>query len=316
MHSPDTGSTTASLAEVRAMALWLAAHDTPVFPLVVGGKTPATRGGFKDATTDRDAIEHWWSSRPHNVGISTGPARLVVVDLDTPKAGTELPPDWASEPGVVDGSDVLAVLAERAGQPYPVDTRIIATPSGGRHLYFSALRPLPSTAGRLGPMFDTRAVGGYVVAPPSRTEVGPYATVHPGPVRPLPDWLAELLAPSQPTPGQADSRRAARAAAAPRGPVAEPYVFAAFENEVDAVLDARPGTRNDTLNRAAFALGQFVAAGRLNECQVVDALSIAAAHIGLGRAETERTITSGMASGASRPRLAEIHAHHDHGRGA
>lgn len=317
MHPVEIAeNTAASLAEVRAMARWLAAHGTPVFPLGVGGKTPATPEGFKDATTDHEVIERWWARRPHNVGISTGPAGLLVIDLDTPKPGTELPAEWASELGVVDGSDVLAVLAERAGQPYPVNTRIVATPSGGRHLYFHAPRPLPSTAGRLGPMIDTRATGGYVVAPPSRTVAGRYITIHPGPIEPLPGWLVDALAPSAPAPGHAESRRAARAAAAPRGPVAEPYVFAAFENEVDAVLDARPGTRNDTLNRAAFALGQFVAAGRLNECQVVDALSIAAAHIGLGRAETERTITSGMASGASRPRLAEIHAHHDHGRGA
>jgi hypothetical protein len=298
------------------MALWLAAHGTPVFPLVVAGKTPATSEGFKDASTDLDVIERWWARRPHNVGISTGPARLLVVDLDTPKPGAELPAEWAGEAGVVDGSDVLAVLAERAGQPYPVNTRIVATPSGGRHLYFRAPRALPSTAGRLGPMIDTRAAGGYVVAPPSRTGAGRYATIHPGPVAGLPGWLVDALTPAEPLAGPVDSRIAARAAAAPSGPVAEPYVFAAFENEVDAVLDARPGTRNDTLNRAAFALGQFVAAGRLNDSQVVEALTIAAAHIGLSPAETERTIASGLASSACRPRVGQIHAVHNSGRGA
>jgi len=298
--------TPASLPEVRAMALWLAAHGTPVFPLTLGGKTPATKEGFKDATTDATTIARWWAQRPYNVGISTGPARLVVIDLDTPSDSKTLPSDWAAEPGVVDGADVLAVLAERAGQRFPVDTRIVATPSGGSHLYFTAPCPLPSTAGRLGPMIDTRAVGGYVVAPPSRTAAGPYRTVHPGPIQPLPGWLADALTPPAPpergeSTGQA-AQAAARAAAAPRGPVGEPYVFAAFENEVDAVLSARPGTRNDTLNRAAYALGQFVAAGRLNQSQVIDALTIAAAHIGLGPVETERTIASGLASAATQPR--------------
>ena len=47
--STATRHSTATLAEVRAMAAWLAAHGFPVFPLTVGGKTPATRRGFKDA---------------------------------------------------------------------------------------------------------------------------------------------------------------------------------------------------------------------------------------------------------------------------
>jgi len=309
--------TPASLPEVRAMALWLAAHGTPVFPLTVGGKTPATKEGFKDATTDPDTIARWWAHRPYNVAISTGPARLIVIDLDTPNDAKALPAEWADEPGVVDGADVLAVLAERAGQRFPVDTRIVATPSGGSHLYFTAPTPLPSTAGRLGPMIDTRAMGGYVVAPPSRTAAGAYRTVHPGPIQPLPGWLADALTPPAPPEhaqntgrAQNNGQAAARAAAAPRGPVGEPYVFAAFENEVDAVLSARPGTRNDTLNRAAYALGQFVAAGRLNQSQVIDALTIAAAHIGLGPTETERTIASGLASAANQPRHPQYDRRH------
>ena len=196
----------ASLPEVRAMALWLAAHGTPVFPVVVGGKTPATRNGFKDATTDPDVVARWWAHKPYNVAISTGPARLCVVDLDVPREGKTLPEPWASMPGVVDGMDVLAVLAEQAGQPMPLGTRTVATPSGGVHLYFTAPGPLPSTTGRLGPMIDTRAMGGYVVAPPSRTPAGAYETVtHPGPITALPDWLTTAL-----TPAPAPHRRPRR----------------------------------------------------------------------------------------------------------
>lgn len=320
--APAAQSGAASLPEVRATALWLAAHGVPVFPLTIAGKTPATAAGFKDATTDPDVIARWWTRRPHNVGISTGPARLVVLDLDTPNHGqhdqshegqddqggavraapaSDLPGAWASEPGVIDGADVLAVLAARAGQPVPLETRTVRTPSGGMHLYFLAPHPLPSTCGRLGPMIDTRAMGGYVVAPPSRTTAGGYTTINPAPPAPLPGWLLDALTPTAPV-GASRPGPAMRRTAAARGPVTDPYVFAAFENEVDAVLAARPGTRNDALNRAAYALGQFIAAGRLNESMAIDALTIAAEHIGLSPAETARTIASGLAAAAHTPR--------------
>ncbi|GAB2766954.1 bifunctional DNA primase/polymerase [Terrabacter koreensis] len=322
--APAAQSGAASLPEVRATALWLAAHDVPVFPLTVAGKTPATAAGFKDATTDPDVIARWWTRRPYNVGLSTGPARLVVLDLDTRNHGqhdpglsdpgqhdqggavpaaraSDLPGAWATEPGVMDGADVLAVLAARAGQPVPLETRTVRTPSGGMHLYFLAPHPLPSTCGRLGPMIDTRAMGGYVVAPPSRTTAGGYQTINPAPPAPLPGWLLDALTPAAPV-GASRPGPAMRRTAAARGPVTDPYVFAAFENEVDAVLAARPGTRNDALNRAAYALGQFIAAGRLNESMAIDALTIAAEHIGLSPAETARTIASGLAAAAHRPR--------------
>ena len=82
------------------------------------------------------------------------------------------------------------------------------------------------------------------------------------------------------------------------------YALAAFAGEVDTVLAAAPGTRNDCLNRAAHALGSLVAAGRLDGHQVVAALAIAAEHIGLPEPEATRTITSGMTAGANIPRPA------------
>lgn len=297
-ETPTMTTAAANLAEVRAMAYWLAAHGCPVFPLRVGGKTPATGRGFKDATCDPDQVAHWWAQTPYNVGLATGPAGLCVIDLDTPKPGTTLPAPWDTQPGIAGGLDVLAALAEAAGQPLPLDTRTVTTPSGGLHLYFTTDRPMPSTAGRLGPMIDTRAAGGYVVTPPSLSEVGAYETVNPAPIAPLPAWIADALAPTPPTaPRSAPVREA--------GPLrgVDGYAFAAFEAEVDNVLAALPGTRNDTLNRAAYALGQFVAAGRLPEHDVTDALTIAAEHIGLAPRETQRTIASGLAAARTRPRI-------------
>jgi hypothetical protein len=62
------------------------------------------------------------------------------------------------------------------------------------------------------------------------------------------------------------------------------------------------GTRNDTLNRAAFRLGQLVAAGHLDPTYTADRLLGAATASGLGDAEAEATIRSGLHAGQSQPR--------------
>ncbi|MGL4177513.1 MAG: bifunctional DNA primase/polymerase [Dermatophilaceae bacterium] len=296
-----TGNT-ATLVDVRAMATWLAGHGIPVFPLTIGGKRPAATNGFHDATTNTDAIAAWWERTPYNLGMPTGgPARLLVVDLDTPKHDPvtgELVPLPEPYTYAADGADVLAALAAAAGQPMPVDTRTVATPRGGLHLYFTAPHPLPSTQSRLGPLVDTRGEGGYVVVPPSRTPDGAYITVNTAPVRPLPGWLVDALTPPPPIIRPPGTYRPP----APREAITDRYVLAAFENEVHAVLTAAPGTRNATVNRAAFALGQLIAAGRLNEDQVTAALTAAGEHTGLPAAEVARTITSGLRAAANHPR--------------
>jgi hypothetical protein len=65
---------------------------------------------------------------------------------------------------------------------------------------------------------------------------------------------------------------------------------------------AQPGTRNHELNRSAFALGQLVAAGALDETETVNALSGAGLGIGLTQRESERTIASGLSAGMEQPR--------------
>ena len=45
-------------------ALAYARHGWPVFPCKPGSKEPATRHGFKDATTDPDKITWWWRRQP------------------------------------------------------------------------------------------------------------------------------------------------------------------------------------------------------------------------------------------------------------
>jgi len=76
------------------------------------------------------------------------------------------------------------------------------------------------------------------------------------------------------------------------------YAEAALSYEADAVATAKKHTRNDTLNRAAFNLGQLVASGLLTAGTVTAELTKA----GLEAREIPRTIRSGLTAGERNPR--------------
>ncbi len=63
------------------------------------------------------------------------------------------------------------------------------------------------------------------------------------------------------------------------------------------------GTRHDTLNRAAFSLGQLVGSGLLPELAVVTSLTDAARQSGLPERDIPRIIRSGITAGARHPRI-------------
>jgi hypothetical protein len=161
----------------------------------------------------------------------------------------------------------------------------------------------PPTATRVGgEPVDVRGLGkAYLVAPPSSTPAGFYTWERPL-VTPetLPTASAELLqalTPKRcgetpqsaysvlPTPGQGRDRH---------------YALAALQAEHDAVAGAPEGSRNQMLNKAAFALGQLV--GALERAEVEDALSAAAATCGLPEGEAAATIRSGIEAGVREPR--------------
>jgi hypothetical protein len=83
------------------------------------------------------------------------------------------------------------------------------------------------------------------------------------------------------------------------------YAAAALENEATRVRLAVAGTdkgRNNSLNRAAYSLGQLVAAGLLAEAVVVERLTSVASDRGLEAREIEATIRSGLEAGKKEPR--------------
>ncbi|ARE77238.1 DNA primase [Streptomyces sp. Sge12] len=284
--------------QLIADALALAARGWPVFPLRCGSKAPALHrqdrcprtGACGDghvkweqrATTDPAVIVRCWNHKPYNIGLATGPAGLIVIDLDMPK------PDSSQDaPG---GAGNLWALCERAGQPVPA-TLTVRTPSGGTHLYFTApdgIR-LGNTAGKLAPLVDTRAHGGYVVAPGSTTPAGLYEVTDSLPVAELPDWLLSLLQPPAPAPVRRLVGPAVSGTSAAR---------AALDAECDVVRAAPEGQANNTLNRSAFKVGRFVAWGDIAREEVEGAFQVAGEERGLTVAECRSTIRSALDSSA------------------
>jgi len=192
-----------------------------VFPCAPGDKNPITEHGFLDATVDPEQIERWWSRHPQaNVAIAT--EGLAVIDTD----GESNP--W---PG---GDPERA--AELAVAPMSL------TPHGGNHRIFRQPtgKGWRCTESRLAPKVDTRANGGYVVAPPSVVEGKAYRWAPGLELDEPPDRL-----PEPPTWLVADLDRLADVTAtlAPRSP-----------NDAADSVDANAvpsGQRNATLARLA-----------------------------------------------------------------
>lgn len=255
------------MSQLMEHALYLADRGWHVFPLLPRRKRPAIRDWESRATTDAARIARCWSHDDYNIGLATGPSGLVVVDLDQPKTGQKLPDRWNTL-GDRTGADVFARLARHMDTGVP-ETWTVTTPSGGRHLYFAAPAgiELRNTTSKLGPLVDTRAHGGYVVAPGSVAEIGAYELYDDTDPADLPAWLVRALSP-QPSP---EISRPAEIASGRESA----YVRAALRNEAGRVANAPGGQQNHTLYTAALALGRLVAGGAVDEATVRNTLHTA-----------------------------------------
>jgi hypothetical protein len=259
-------------------ALRYAGIGVPVFPLRPRDKVPLIPRdhggrGCLDATTDPDRIKAWWPRWPDaNIGLACGTA-CWVLDVDGPEGQASL----------ADLEDLNRWLSTGPSS---------VTGTGGQHILFAGNDRVRNSVKQLGPGLDTRAAGGYIVAPPSVHPNGNRYSWLPGrdpwsvPLPEAPGWLLDLLDPPKPE-RPAVPRTKAR-------PSTTPYVAKAFERELEAVALAGDGQRNSTLNRAAFSLGRFVAKGELDAVEVGDALVGAALSAGLNRHEATRTVMSGF----------------------
>jgi Bifunctional DNA primase/polymerase, N-terminal len=249
------------------------------------GKHPRLAGWTRLAATDPAVVGDRWRRWPDaNLGLVTG-RRFDVLDLDGER-----------------GVEALRATFQIAPWQHPGPEA--RTGRGGWHLLY-APTGLGNRVGLL-PGVDWRGQGGLIVAPPSQHASGRrYAWVRPltAALPEVPAGLRRRLAPPPATrttlpPASQPTRRDGRA---------ERYAQAALAREAAQVRAAPPGTCNHTLNRAAFNLGQLVAAGLLDPDQVRAVLLAAAlAAPATGHADRARkakaTIASGLRGGAAKPR--------------
>lgn len=299
--APEPAADRATLLD---SALTLARHGMHVFPLQPGSKIPALRRDWETrATTDPERVRRCWSQGPYNIGVACGPSGLLVVDCDTPKPETPPAPEPFDQPGVNEGADVLALLAERYAEPFPWHAYTVTTGRGGLHLYFRqpAGEPLRNTAGRLGWLIDTRGAGGYVVGPGSVVNGNTYRGCGEIAPAPLPDWLARLLTAPKQRPATTPPRQPRPPAGGPRQPGA--YAAKVLREELATILGAKPGTRNNTLNKAAFNLGRHTARGTVPEDLARDTLAFAVTRLGgdltKSEATARRSFEDGLQKGAA-----------------
>jgi putative DNA primase/helicase len=142
------------------------------------GKHPLVEHGLQDASADSSKIEGWWRRWPRaNLGIRTDEVPRIDIDL----------------------AEVAEALAEDVALPN--ETEVVRTPRGGLHIAIISTRavhggPLYLEDGRK--LGDLKAVGGYVLVPPSRIGDRPYRSLSSdhGRVMTVDDpreWLAEVL---------------------------------------------------------------------------------------------------------------------------
>lgn len=258
-----------------------AAHGRgwPLIPL--RGKIPILDGWSTAEPPSLARVRRW--ARSGNVGLRTGRASgVLVIDVDAAKGGS-----------------VSHLTLPR--------TVTVETGGGGRHYYFKMPSArIGNSASKLAPNVDVRGDGGQVVFVGSLHPKTKAAYVWADglspddvPLAELPEAVIKMLVTEQPKPQPRSSGGGGRASGGGGRRDPKRYAQVAMERELAEVKSAGEGTRNNTLNKAAFSLGQFVAAGLLDEAYVVSELEAASP---LGIAETKRTIASGLAAGKLKPR--------------
>lgn len=136
----------------RQAAIAWAARGFRVFPLQPGTKIPYSNSDWtRTASSDTDTIRTLWSDAVtgaplnHNIGVLCDD--MIVIDVDTKKAGVE----------------ATAALLDLGVDLF---TLTVSTPSGGQHVYYSG-PAVANRVGKLGPGLDVRSFHGYVIAPGS-----------------------------------------------------------------------------------------------------------------------------------------------------
>ena len=313
----------AALDTPLAVARHYIAHGVPVFPaheatteefdpatgefIERPEKSPRNPNGLKGASRSERIIGIWFEKKfpTATIGVPTGESLGAwVLDLD--------------RHGDKDGHVWLAAMEQQHG-PLP-DTARARTANNGTHIFF-AHEPDMRNRAEIAPGADTRAEGGYILAPGSVMADGrryewidadgkPYEPVGLPHFAPAPAWLLDMLK-AKPAP-----EYSAQPYSPPEGNH-DKYVEAAIRGEMEALASTRAG-RNQAINQAAFSLGTLVGAGVLSRADA-EAQIMAAAHANGyvakdGERAARQTMKSGMDSGVKSPRRIETREANDNTR--
>jgi hypothetical protein len=132
------------------LALEWALQGCRVLPVNGSTKRPLVKAWQDHCSDQVSVIEEWWREYPQaRVGIATGGGGFDVLDFD-----------------VADGKPGLAQMERLLdlGVLVPGTFRLVATPSGGRHVYLRGTDQRNKQNDKSVPGVDFRGVGGMVVA--------------------------------------------------------------------------------------------------------------------------------------------------------
>ena len=250
---------------ILRQALAYASRGWPVFPCVPNEKLPATRHGYRDATTDEERITEWFGSGfTWNLAIATGTPGPDVLDVDQhgPAGNGFAALERLTRAGLLDGASAC-----------------VGTPRGGLHIYFAGSHQHNGHLARQ--HVDFRSAGGYVLAPPSRVGGRPYRLIRTLDGQGGLDWSAVtgFLEPRR----QADRPESHRAMGGDVGRLAS---WVARQAE---------GNRNAALFWAASRALEADRAADLSQ------LAAAARQVGLAEPEITRTLDSARKTCEARP---------------
>ncbi|MBO3744902.1 bifunctional DNA primase/polymerase [Streptosporangiaceae bacterium NEAU-GS5] len=276
--------------------------------------------GVRTATTDAERLTAWWQRQPDAVpGIAAGPSGLVLIDLDAhdeelpQHPATELVPghdlsstgiNWSS---VITGMHTLVVLAQLHGgpEPWPADPAhqplVVATPSGGRHLWYQApANGLRQAIGELGWQIDIKAGWNYGIAPGATTGAGTYRVLsgtHAAPGQ-MPDWLARevvRVASTRPRHHPHATRPADRSRT-----TAANYLTTVISRGATRLTGLTDG-RQRALAALAYQAGGLLTWSGLPESHVVSWLITAGEASGLPTRVATRIVRRALANGMRQP---------------
>jgi hypothetical protein len=295
-------------------ALELAAAGLPVFPVRITynqgtgrfDKQPCIKGWQTKATANEAEVRELWHLYPYAApGLALGQAGLVVLDAD--------------RHGGPDGVSVFRELATRYGLPQ--DVVRINTAGSGEHWIFRNLAddPLGNGEGVLPGGINMRGHGGFIVAPGAvrpdgqrwrEPEGAPRlaSSYGAGSIPEITAWLVNHIRVPKSSDGGLPEQPSVRLPSSTASEREQAYAAQALESECSNVARAQQGTRNETVNKAAFALGTMAGAGWI-EPETIRSRLLAAAHdSGLvrddGAAAARGTIESGLKAGLAEPRSA------------